>query len=286
MRQVSGIDYRLDCEGVTAKALEELFCCAGLEGRAGEKILRAFKNSAVVRFAVAGDRLIGACRAITDGEYHAAVYDVAVDPEYQGRAIGKALMAGVLSELRVWRVMLVADPHVQGFYRQFGFGPRENVLAKCDRQWLFGSWAPSRPVEGVARTPENSSNPDGGSGPMTPPDALVAELKGLEEELLVPAVRKSTRLAELLDDEFIEFGSSGHIYTKSDLVAVLQAESPVAQTTSNFEVTFLAPDVALLTYRIRRHSEPSVQTLRSSVWRRTNGPWRMVFHQATITPTA
>ena len=56
---------------------------------------------------------------------------------------------------------------------------------------------------------------------MTPQDALAAELKGLEEELLVPTVRKSPRLEELLADEFIEFGSSGRIYTKNDLVAVL-----------------------------------------------------------------
>jgi hypothetical protein len=69
---------------------------------------------------------------------------------------------------------------------------------------------------------------------MTPQDALATELKALEEELLVPDVRKSIRLTELLADEFIEFASSGGIYTKSDLVAVLQAESPVAQTTPNF----------------------------------------------------
>lgn len=121
---------------------------------------------------------------------------------------------------------------------------------------------------------------------MTPQDVLAAELKGLEEELLQSAVRKSTRLTELLADDFIEFGSSGRVYTKSDLVAVLQAEMPVVQTTSDFNVISLAPDVALLSYKIRRHSEPEVQTLRSSIWRRTKGQWRMVFHQATITQTA
>ena len=99
---MSNIDYHADCEGVTAAALEELFRAAGLlGGRAGDKILRAFKNSSIVRMATAGDRLIGACRAITDGEYHAFVYDVAVHPEYQGRGIGKELMARVLPELRV-----------------------------------------------------------------------------------------------------------------------------------------------------------------------------------------
>lgn len=120
---------------------------------------------------------------------------------------------------------------------------------------------------------------------MTPQDALAAEMKGLEEELLVPDVRKSARLTELLDDAFIEFGSSGSIYTKNDLVATLQAESPVTQSTSDFKVTSLAPDVALLTYKIHRHSQPAVQTLRSSVWRRAKGQWKMIFHQGTIAPT-
>jgi ribosomal protein S18 acetylase RimI-like enzyme len=134
---MSNVAYQADCQGVSAEALEALFRAAGLEGRAGDKILRAFKNSSIVQFAVAGDRLIGACRAITDGEYHACVYDVAVDPGYQRQAIGRELMSRALSELNVWRVLLVAYPEVQGFYRQFGFEPYENVMGKCDRQWLF-----------------------------------------------------------------------------------------------------------------------------------------------------
>ena len=92
------------------------------------------------------------------------------------------------------------------------------------------------------------------------------------------------RLVELLADDFIEFGSSGRVYTKDDLVAVLQDESPVVQTTSDFRMLTLAPDVALLLYRISRHSEPVVDSLRSSLWRRSNGKWQMVFHQGTITP--
>ena len=119
---------------------------------------------------------------------------------------------------------------------------------------------------------------------MTPQQALEAELERLEESLLDPDIRKSTQLVELLADEFVEFGSSGRVYAKDDLVALLQAESPVVQTTSDFQLTTLAPDVALLTYKVRRHSEPVVDTLRSSLWRRSDGKWKMVFHQATVTP--
>ncbi len=114
-------------------------------------------------------------------------------------------------------------------------------------------------------------------------ETLSQELRELEESLLQADIRKSNRLVELLDDRFIEYGSSGRTYTKADLVETLQAESPVVQTASDFSTTQLSPDVALLTYRIHRHSDPPVHTLRSSIWRRADGRWRMVFHQATVT---
>ena len=44
----------------------------------------------------------------------------------------------------------------------------------------------------------------------------VALIRRLEEELLLPEVRKSvTRLAALLAEEFVEIGSSGRIYDNS-----------------------------------------------------------------------
>ena len=110
-------------------------------------------------------------------------------------------------------------------------------------------------------------------------------MRELEESLLLPDVRKSGRLVELVADDFVEFGSSGRTYTKADLVAALQAEVPVTQTTSDFRIAKLAPEIALLTYRIERHASPPVYTLRSSIWRNRDGRWQMVFHQATLTTT-
>ena len=120
----------------------------------------------------------------------------------------------------------------------------------------------------------------------TTPDreALSQHLQELEASLLLPEIRKSERLVDLLADNFVEFGSSGRTYTKADLVATLQAESPVTQSPDDFRVEFLAPTVALLTYR--NHSAPSVHTLRSSIWRLHDSQWRMVFHQATLTSAA
>ena len=119
--------------------------------------------------------------------------------------------------------------------------------------------------------------------PKTEPDVLASHLRKLEESLLQPDVRKSKQLVALLADEFIEFGTSGRIYTKEDLVAVLQAESPSTQTTGNVKVALLAPTVALLTYFIRHEATPPGYTLRSSVWKMRGEEWQMVFHQSTRT---
>jgi len=119
--------------------------------------------------------------------------------------------------------------------------------------------------------------------PSPAPELIAKHLRALEESLLQPDVRKSDELVALLDDEFIEFGSSGRVYTKADLVEILQAETPSLQATSHFQVWLLAPQAALLTYVIRRDGTTPVYTLRSSVWQQRDGHWVMVFHQATIT---
>lgn len=95
------IAYRFDCDNVGTPELEALFAATELGGRAGDKIRRAFLNSAVVCFASDGARLVGASRAITDGEYHGLIYDVAVLPDYQRQGIGRRMMQELLARLPV-----------------------------------------------------------------------------------------------------------------------------------------------------------------------------------------
>jgi len=131
------VAYQFSCENISTRELEELFRATNLGGRVGEKIRRAFVNSWVVCFAWDGASLIGASRALTDGEYHAVIYDVAVHPDYQAQGIGRRLMEQLLERLSVWRVMLVADAEVQGFYRRLGFESYPDVMAWLDRRRLY-----------------------------------------------------------------------------------------------------------------------------------------------------
>ena len=117
-----------------------LFRATHLGGRAGEKVRRAFENSSLVCFVFDGTRLVGMSRAITDWEYHAVIYDVAVHPDYQRQGIGSRMMREMLDRLPVWRVMLVSDEEDgRRFYRHLGFADYPDVMARLDWQRLFDS---------------------------------------------------------------------------------------------------------------------------------------------------
>jgi hypothetical protein len=99
--------------------------------------------------------------------------------------------------------------------------------------------------------------------------------------------RDGERLRQLLSDDFLEFGSSGRVWTRKSIIDMLAMETnffpPVIE---EFECTFLSEKVALVTYRTARTDAKTgeqLSSLRSSVWTRQDGEWRMRFHQGTRT---
>ena len=118
---------------------------------------------------------------------------------------------------------------------------------------------------------------------MNAAPTLEVHLRHLEEELLQPGVRASAeRVAALLADDFVEFGSSGQVFDKKQIIKALQQESPTKRSLSKFAAVMLSESIVLATYRATRDSKPPVHTLRSSIWRQSNGQWQMVFHQGTL----
>jgi len=113
------------------------------------------------------------------------------------------------------------------------------------------------------------------------------QLRQLEQRLLEPEVRRSGEaLGDLLADEFVEFGSSGRVYSKQSAIEGLAHARAIRITLSDFKATLLAPGVALATYRAIKHDEPRGQmkhSLRSSIWKLLDGRWQVVFHQGTPT---
>jgi hypothetical protein len=126
------------------------------------------------------------------------------------------------------------------------------------------------------------------SSGVPPNEQIAQELERLERELLDPAVRRDrNRVDALLHDEFLEFGSSGRVWTRSEILDLLVTEGYVPPAMEAFDCRMLAPDLALVTYRTMR-ADPQTAARRavnrSSIWVRASGTWRVRFHQGTPVP--
>lgn len=108
----------------------------------------------------------------------------------------------------------------------------------------------------------------------------------LEKKLLNPALRKNSHLLnELLDDTFIEFGTSGRIYDKKIIIEKLSEEIPTDIEAFDFIPVKISSDVVQIRFKTQRKMDDGSLTssLRSSIWKKSDQGWRMVFHQGTKT---
>ena len=108
--------------------LEELCDRVGWARRPLRKVKKAIEHSFLVvsMWEVRGKkrRLIGFARATSDHAFNATIWDVVVDPKFQNRGLGKALMKYAISQLRsadISNITLFADPQVVKFYQRLGF---------------------------------------------------------------------------------------------------------------------------------------------------------------------
>lgn len=123
---------------------------------------------------------------------------------------------------------------------------------------------------------------------MTEPDSIGRQLRDLEERLLSQPVRAShDELSALLAPDFLEIGSSGARYDRDFILDTLPVEPAAQRDLREFEYRALADGLVQVFYRTRwcRAGEPDRHALRTSIWRRRDGHWQMVFHQGTPIPT-
>jgi ribosomal protein S18 acetylase RimI-like enzyme len=91
------------------------------------RIQRMYDAANLVLTAWAGDRLIGILRAWSDGGFLAYIADLAVDPAYQGRGIGRELLCRATSSDPDLIYLLHAAPTAMEFYRHTGWRAMQNA---------------------------------------------------------------------------------------------------------------------------------------------------------------
>lgn len=105
-------------------------------------------------------------------------------------------------------------------------------------------------------------------------ESLTSILYALEKRLMEPEVRRSVEAAELIAEDFAEFGGNGRIYNKSDALAMMRLHAPRVFAPEEFSVRELGPKVALVTYRLQNEAVeggPGRLSARSSIWVEHNG---------------
>ena len=90
---------------------------------------------------------------------------------------------------------------------------------------------------------------------------------------------------QMTEPEFWEIGASGRRYSRQYVLEVLEERFRAGIAwddvweTSDFRCQELASNLYLLTYTL---VQPQRKTRRSTIWRRSDHGWSIVFHQGTI----
>ncbi|WP_335871733.1 nuclear transport factor 2 family protein [Bacillus sp. 2205SS5-2] len=116
---------------------------------------------------------------------------------------------------------------------------------------------------------------------MNEKSSLKEQLRRLEEKLLQPEVRSSQlELQKLLAPNFFEIGSSGKVLYQNEPIS--KAGIPtVDMSLSEFTIHPMSEEIVLATYKVYNATKHQ-HTLRSSLWKKVQNQWKMVFHQGTI----
>lgn len=124
-----GLIIKTDCFGIDWQAVANFLKKVGMAYHEPDVHRRAFEASHTTVFVYKKSRLVGFGRAISDGEYQAAIYDIAVLPEEQRKGIGKVIIQTILDRLPNCNFVLYANPGMEDFYRKLGFGLMKTGMA-------------------------------------------------------------------------------------------------------------------------------------------------------------
>ncbi|MFT3985274.1 MAG: GNAT family N-acetyltransferase [Lachnospiraceae bacterium] len=132
------ITFQTTKENINWQEVADVLKRSGLADHTKEEQEIIFKNSYAVVFVYDGTHIVGVARALSDGLSQAAVYNVALDEEYQGRELGKQLMEKLMEQLKGQNVILYTHPRTVWFYEKLGFRRNKTALScfSCSEEHL------------------------------------------------------------------------------------------------------------------------------------------------------
>jgi len=125
------VSFSNSIENVEWSRMKEIYHSVGWTNHNEEKIKKVFQSSNVVTIAYDEDNIAGFGRALSDGVFNAAIYDVVVDEHYQNKGIGQQIIENLLAQLKdISCVHLVSTAGNEEFYRKAGFRKMKTGMAR------------------------------------------------------------------------------------------------------------------------------------------------------------
>ncbi|XP_073302100.1 GCN5-related N-acetyltransferase 1, chloroplastic [Primulina huaijiensis] len=121
-----GFTFHRTIDNLNLDCLNTVFAAVGFPRRDVEKIRVALEHTDAVLWVEYEKtrKPVAFARATGDGVFNAIIWDVVVDPSFQGIGLGKAVMERLVTELAekgISNIALYSEPRVMGFYRPLGF---------------------------------------------------------------------------------------------------------------------------------------------------------------------
>lgn len=113
--------YQENCDNINWEEVPQLLEKVGMSFVDVERHRISFENSFVVVFVFDKKKMVGIGRSISDGVRQSALYDIAIDPTYQGCGIGRKVIDILVNATPDCNFVLYASPGKEDFYRKLGF---------------------------------------------------------------------------------------------------------------------------------------------------------------------
>jgi ribosomal protein S18 acetylase RimI-like enzyme len=125
------ITINSDFANANLDEMREVYNSVGWTKHTNEIIKQVFESSNVIALVNANGRIVGFGRAMTDGVFNAAIYDVVVHRDFQKQGIAKKIMEFLLDKLRnVSCVHLISTTGNEEFYRKLGLKKLKTGMAR------------------------------------------------------------------------------------------------------------------------------------------------------------
>ena len=108
------------------------------------------------------------------------------------------------------------------------------------------------------------------------------KLVKLEESLWIPETRFDQKyMDDLLTPDFFEFGRSGKIYNREQILSPRPQPINTTFPLKNLKIELITPEIVQITYVSEVMYEELEIGNRSSIWIKTLTGWKLRFHQGT-----